>query len=170
MRAAIQALDAEDWQHVAGAVTVAEAEQVLAEIEGRGALCPPDAAVVYAETIVGFYPARQVFDPRIYISGLTAIFAAYPLDFVKRVCNPVTGLPGKQKFLPAPAEVKEALDAEAARRIRIQANARYVLQQAAKREAEAKEAHFWQQQRLPPEIRAQQVAALLKGVVRDAEA
>jgi hypothetical protein len=129
-------------------------------------LCPEFEAAGYAGQLINFYPAREVHDAKTYISGITALMAAYPLDFVRRVCSPVTGLPSKLKFLPTIAEIREALDAEATRRSRIAANARYVLDQHAKAQKQAKEDEQWNSMRPTPEERAKAVSELLKPVGR----
>lgn len=128
--------------------------------------CDAADAASFARQLLGLYPSRDLNDPEIYAKAMTSLLAAYPRDFVKRVCNPVTGLPSRLKFIPTLAEVREALDAEALRRARIAANARYVLDQAAKRAAEAEEeARFNARHPGAPE-RARQVAELLKGLAR----
>lgn len=166
MPSAIRALETDDWRSAARSVTPAEAQAVLDAAEGHDALCPAAEAAQFAGSLVSYYPAREVNDARAYISAMTALMAAFPRDFVKRVCNPVTGLPSRLKFLPTLADVREALDAEATRRTRIIANARYVIEQAAKRAAEAEEeARFAAQHPGAPE-RARRVQELLKGLGR----
>jgi hypothetical protein len=165
----IRFLESDDWRTAVRMVTVAEAETVLAGLADRDDLCSEQEAAGYAARLVNFYPAREVHDARTYIIGITALMAAYPRDFVKRVCNPVTGLPSRLKFLPTIAEVREALDAEATRRTRIAANARYVLQQAEKRAADAEEARRWEAERPAAEERSKRVQEILKGLVRHEE-
>lgn len=164
LQSAIKALETDDWHVAARSVSVVEAQAVLDAMAGHDAHCPPSEAATFAGQLVGYYPAREVNDARTYIAAMTALMAAFPRDFVKRVCNPVTGLPSRLKFLPTLAEVREALDAEANRRKRIEANARYVLDLAAKRAAEAEEAARFAAQRPIAEKRAMQVQELLKGL------
>lgn len=163
--AAIRALEAEDWRSAANAVTPQEAASILAEIAGRDAHCTPAEAAQFARSLIAVYPGRELNDADAYAAALTALFAAYPRDFVKRVCNPVTGLPSRLPFFPTIAEASQALKAEDERRKRITANARYVLEQAEKRRQEAEEARRFEQGRLPPEERARQVQALLRAAV-----
>ena len=165
-KAAIQALEHDDWHTAARSVTPAEATAVLAEMEGRDTRCTDDEAVAFAGQLVNFYPAREVHDARTYIAGLSAVMAAYPRDFVKRVCSPISGIPGRLKFLPTIAEVQDALIAEAERRKRIAANARYVLELEARRKEQAEEDARWTGQRPTAEERARQVQALLQGAAR----
>lgn len=166
LQSATKALDHDDWRSAARAVTVAEAQAVLDGLQGHDHPCPAAEAATFAGQLVNYYPAREVNDARSYIAALTALFAAFPRAFAKRVCDPVTGLPSRLKFLPTLAEVREALDAEATRRKRIAANAQYVLDQAAKRAAEAEEeARFNAKHPGAPE-RARQVQELLRGLGR----
>ena len=139
---------------------------MLEAIEGRNAPCDPAVAATYARTLLGLYPARDLNDPETYAKAMTALMAAYPKDFLKRVCDPVTGLPSKLKFLPTLADVREALDLEASRRAKIIANARYVLDQAAKARAEAEEEARFKAQHPTAEERARQVQELLRGAGR----
>ena len=125
---------------------------------------PPDEASVYASRLLGFYPAREVNDPKAFSSGMTALLSAYPVDLVRRVCDPVTGLPSRLKFLPTLAEVKEALEAELARRKRITANAQWVVSEAEKRAAEAREAVDFERNRPPAEVRKAQAEKLISSI------
>lgn len=99
--------------------------------------CHPVRASEFAHDLLGFYPAREVNNAKVFAAGMTALFVAYPQDLVKRVCDPVRGLPSRLKWLPTIADAREALDAEKLRRDRIAANARWVLKEAEKREREA---------------------------------
>lgn len=166
LQSAIKALENPDWKAAATAVTVAEAQAVLDAVEGHDGLCAPADAAAFAGQLVNYYPAREVNDAKAYIAAMAAMFAAFPRDFAKRVCNPVTGLPSRLKFLPTLAEVREALDTEAARRKLIVANARYVLDQAAKRAAEAEEEARWANKLPTTEDRARQVQRLLQRAVK----
>ncbi|MEN6302285.1 MAG: hypothetical protein ABFD96_06130 [Armatimonadia bacterium] len=151
---------------VALRVSPAEAATVLAELADRDTPCTASEAATFAGQLLGFYPAREVHDARTYVSGMTAVMAAYPRDLVKRICHPVTGLPARLKWLPTIADVNEALTAELDRRKRIAANARTVLDQDAKRRAEAEEARAFSQLRPPPEERARRVQELLRGATK----
>jgi hypothetical protein len=166
---AIKALEEPDWRYAVTAVKPHEAQLALDQLEGRDTLCSASEAATFAEQLVNFYPAREIHDARTYISGMTAIMASFPSDFAKRVCDPVNGIPSRLKFLPTLAEVKEALTAEDKRRVRIAANARYVIEQAEKRAAEAEEARRWEAERPAAEERFKRVQEILKGLVRPEE-
>ena len=142
-----------------------DCEEVIAEIDRRGTvLCSELEAIDAAKAMVGMYPARHVNDPETYSKAIKTIFMHYEADFVRRVIDPVNGLPSTNKFLPAPAEVKEALEAEKTRRFSIRATAAWMLEEHKRRQAEEEERARWAH--LSPEEmerRRQQVADLLAG-------
>ncbi len=162
----IQALETDDWRVAARTVTTEEATAVLAEMADRDTPCSPAEAADRAAGLIALWPGKDLANPDAYAAAVTALFAAYPRDIVKRVCNPVTGLPSRLKFFPVIADLSEALRAEVERRKRIAANARTVLEQAEKARQAAQEAHAFEQLRPPPEERARQVQALLRGAVK----
>lgn len=94
---------------------------------------------------------------------MAALFSAYPSDLVKRVCDPVRGLPGRLKWLPTIADAKEALDAEVSRRMRIEANAKWVTIEADRLAEEARTEADWNKKygSLTEEQRKAKVDALL---------
>jgi hypothetical protein len=157
----IRLLDVDDPRTIGRAVTAYEARTVLEGMEGRDVLCTPSEAAEAVGRLLGLYPGREITDPRTYTQGLTAMLAAYPKDFVKRVCNPVTGLPSRLKFLPTVADLHEALEAEKTRRDRIAAAAKYVIQQDEKRRKEAREAAAFEANRPSLDERARKVKELL---------
>ena len=160
----IRLLDVDDPRTLGRSVTVQEAQAVLDEMAGRDMVCTPNDAAAAVGQLLGLYPGREITDAKTYTQGLTALLAAYPRDFVKRVCNPVTGLPSRLKFLPTLAEVREALDAERLRRDRISASARYIVAQAQRHRKEAEEEAAFQANRPAAEQRARQVQDLLGGL------
>lgn len=120
-------------------VSIAGARAVIEAIEARRDPCVPHVSHSFASQLVGLYPAREVNDATTYLAGITALFSAYPEDFVKRVCDPVTGLPSKSKWLPTIAEIKEALEIEKSKRDKILFNARWTLTEAERRRKAAGE-------------------------------
>lgn len=46
-----------------------------------------------------------------FATGIAAVLSCYPLDIVQHVADPRTGLPGRSKWMPNPAEVRDACDA-----------------------------------------------------------
>lgn len=165
----IRLLDVEDPRTVGRTVTAAEAQAVLDGMAGRDAPCTPSEAATAVGQLLGLYPGREITDARTYAQGLTAMLAAYPRDFVKRVCNPVTGLPSRLKFLPTLADLREALDAERLRRDRIAASARWVVAQAERQRKEAEEAAAFEAGRPTAEDRAKRVQELIGSLRKSAE-
>lgn len=162
----IRALEAEDWRDAVRSVTAAEAEAILADIAGRNTPCTMAEAAQFARDLISLYPSRDLGNPDAYAAAVTTLFASHPRDFVKRVCNPVTGIPSRLKFFPVIADLAEALRAEADRRSRIAANARCVLDEAEKRRKEAEEEARWKAARPSAEERARRVQEIIKGTVR----
>lgn len=166
-RAVVQALEAEDWRSSIRIVKVEEAQAVLRELDGRDELCPPAVAAQAARSLLGLYPTtRDIQDPDTYAAGLTALMAAYPTDFVKRVVNPVTGLASRLKFVPTLADVREALEAERARRNRILSCAITVIQETEKARQKADDEARWAKQLPPPVERAKYVQRLVRGGIK----
>jgi hypothetical protein len=62
--------------------------------------------------LFGCYPAGSANDPEMFITAAAAMLASYPELVVERVCDPLRGLPAKNKFLPAIAEIREACERE----------------------------------------------------------
>jgi hypothetical protein len=65
-----------------------------------------------ATRLFGFFPRSDANDPETFIAGATAMLARYPEAVVTAVCDPIRGLPGTNKFLPAIAEIREACERE----------------------------------------------------------
>src|SRR5262245_5000966 len=60
-------------------------------------------------------------DPQTYSAAVAAVLGdGYSREVVEYVTDPRTGIPSKQKFLPAVAEVREACDARASHLDRMQ--------------------------------------------------
>lgn len=49
-------------------------------------------------------------NPEIYLAACIRVLSAYPEDIMRAVADPITGIAGKQTFLPSIAELKDALD------------------------------------------------------------
>lgn len=137
LRAAATLLDSDCQTNLESAVTTAQATAVLDAMAGRDQPCDAGTAADLARTLIGLYPAREVYDARAYVAGMTAVLMSHPADFARRVCDPARGLPSRLKWLPTLADVTGAIAAERARRERIMANARYVLARQEAREREA---------------------------------
>jgi hypothetical protein len=101
----------------------------------------PDDASRMARTMIGVYPRADVLDPETYVTAIAGTLAQFPPHVSQKVADPINGLPGRLKFLPRVAEVREACEAEAQRQRTIVARARWMIQEheaRAKREAPVK--------------------------------
>lgn len=143
----------------------ADCEAVIQEIDARGTRVTTELeAIDCTKALLGMYPARHVHDADTFGRALATVFMAAELDFVRRVVDPITGLPSRLKYLPTIAEVNEALAAERTRRSQIRATAAWMLREHDRRTAEAEERARWAN--LGEEEMARrkaQVAALLGG-------
>lgn len=63
-----------------------------------------------AQRILGCYRVSDAHDPEIYISAVVAVLAMYPVEVIRNVTIPETGIPSKIKWLPTIAEIKEACE------------------------------------------------------------
>lgn len=161
LQAVARKLDTDSLLVAERSVTVAEAEMLLNSLIGRDEKATPEEASGMARNLVGLYPAREVNDGRAYAAGMAMVLAAHPLDFVRRVCDPVKGLPSRLKWLPTLADVTAAIEEERTRRERIAANARYVICEHQRRERERLEAEEFERNRLPAEERARKAAEVM---------
>ncbi len=59
-------------------------------------------AAAAAERLIGFYPAIQASDPKVYAAGLVKMFASYLEALVNAAVDPVHGLPAAKR-IPAVA-------------------------------------------------------------------
>lgn len=67
------------------------------------------------------YRKDETHNPEVYSAAVSAILSdGYSREVVDYVTDPRTGIPGKQKFLPAVAEVREACEERAAHLERMQ--------------------------------------------------
>jgi len=75
---------------------------------------PPSSleAAQLAKILLSFYRIQDSSDPDIYVAGILEIIRRYPFWVVKKVVNPATGIPSKIKYLPLPAQIIEACEAE----------------------------------------------------------
>jgi hypothetical protein len=94
----------------------AECDQVIAAIDADSAPAGLDAGEQAIRAIIRSHPVADVHDPDGYIAACAAIMSEYPLGVLARVRDPRTGIVRRIKFLPKPAEIAEACDAEMERR------------------------------------------------------
>ena len=149
--------------HTTKLIPSSDAEKIIAMVDARGETkTSPERASASAKMLLGMYPARAVNHADVFVTAVTALFAAYDLDFIKRVCDPIAGLPSRLKYLPTIAEIKEALEAEKARRFKIRAMAHWMLKEHDRRKAEAEERKKWDITSEEIERRRAMVASTLK--------
>ena len=67
-------------------------------------------AVTRATAMLGFYRKDDAWDPEMFLTGISAVLAKYPMDIIDRVTHPADGLPSVLRFPPTPAEVKDACE------------------------------------------------------------
>lgn len=150
-----------DWNHRTKLVSPSEAEGVIAAIEARGeAKMPAERAVNAAQMFMGLFPAKSFNDPKIFVTALSALFAAYDPEFVNRISSPIDGLATRLKFAVSLADVKEALEAERNKRLSILSVAKWTLREH-KRRAEEEEMREFKLSPEEAERRRRQVATLL---------
>ena len=70
----------------------------------------PKQASEAANRLLGYYPVIQASDQKAFVTGLVQLFSAYDADHVAMAVDVVHGLPGKHKFMPNLAEVREFLE------------------------------------------------------------
>ena len=63
-------------------------------------------ALQQATRLLGHYPNARPPNPEAYLNGLAEIFARYPLGIVERCADVYDGIAAREKFPPAPSEVK----------------------------------------------------------------
>lgn len=62
--------------------------------------------------MIACYPNGKPADPQTYIGAIVAVLAEYPVEVVRRVTSPTTGIQRSATFLPTIAELTKALEAE----------------------------------------------------------
>jgi hypothetical protein len=65
----------------------------------------------YARLLLGCYRTGDANDPEVYTAGVIAVLASYPMEVVRLVCDPRSGLPSKVKWLPTIAEIHDECEA-----------------------------------------------------------
>jgi hypothetical protein len=101
-----------------GVIALLESDQIPAGLE---------YAAKAGRAITRVHPKTDVDDFQAYSMAIALIMSEYPKGVLDRVSDPRTGIIRTVKFLPRPAEVAQACDAEAARRTTILENARVMI-------------------------------------------
>ena len=74
--------------------------------------CDPRLAGRLATQLFSCFRASDANDPKTYIAAATAILSRYPEAIVRKVCDPVRGLPSEDKWLPSLAEIRVVCERE----------------------------------------------------------
>lgn len=77
--------------------------------------CSPVLATEAAKLLIGCYRRDDAANADIFATALVSVFCEYSEAIVRHVSDPRTGVPGKQKWFPSIAEVKEECDKVAER-------------------------------------------------------
>lgn len=64
------------------------------------------AAKAGARRLLGCYRAGDANDPETYVSAVISVLARYPIEIIREVTEPATGLPGRSQWLPTVAEIR----------------------------------------------------------------
>jgi hypothetical protein len=91
---------------------LADASRNVLSPSGESAKCTPELAAVMATRLFGFYRASEANDPETFIAGATAMLANYSEAIVRKVCDPLRGLPSTNQWLPSIAEIRTACETE----------------------------------------------------------
>jgi hypothetical protein len=68
------------------------------------------AATRCAEILLGCYRSGEASDPELYIRSIVRVLADYPVEVMRRVTDPLTGLPRRVQWLPSASEVARACE------------------------------------------------------------
>lgn len=74
--------------------------------------CHPETALERVNILLGCYRRGEAENPDIYVAAVAAVLSRFPEEVVRKVTDPVRGLPAKSKWLPSVAEVRAACDEE----------------------------------------------------------
>lgn len=133
---------------------------IIAFIDGQTTrLLTYEQAAQAAQKLVAFYPVKAFNDPETFMEGAAANFEGRDINIVRRVLDPKVGIPARQKFAPAIAEIKEALDEAERHRFKIRATAQWMIDERERRRAAAEDA-AWDYSPEAVEKRKALVAAL----------
>ena len=63
-----------------------------------------------AARLLGCYRTGDANDPQTYIAAVVTVLQQYPIQIIRAVTEPATGIASKLKWLPSIAEIKEACE------------------------------------------------------------
>jgi hypothetical protein len=85
--------------------------------------------------LLGCYRTGDANDPETYISAVVSVLSRYAVHIIRDVTEPATGLPGRLKWLPTVAEIREECEILAQRDQRKFERERQIMAQLEAREA-----------------------------------
>jgi len=88
----------------------------------------------HARLLLGCFRTGDANDPEVYTAGVIAVLSSYPMEVVRLVCDPRSGLPSKVKWLPTIAEIRDECEAWHAPMRRAVAREENIKQQLEERE------------------------------------
>lgn len=74
----------------------------------------PLEALKATKALLGCYRTGEAIDPVRFGGAIAVVLSDYPLNVIRYVCDPRTGLPSTSKWMPNAAEVRAACEARAA--------------------------------------------------------
>ncbi|OFX12057.1 MAG: hypothetical protein A2516_08160 [Alphaproteobacteria bacterium RIFOXYD12_FULL_60_8] len=92
-----------------------EAEALRTHLIGKLAVMTDKQALELTDLMLGAYVNAKPHNPAVYVSSVAAVFQAYPFDIGRKAVDEVR-LNLCPKFPPNAGEIKQALDAERAKR------------------------------------------------------
>lgn len=133
--------------------------------------CEAKPAAEMGRQLLGFFRKVEFEDSHSFAVALAGLFCRYPEGIGRKVCDPVCGLPGRLRFPPSLAEVREELERHMAKRRAIAYRARWMIEEHARRDEEAERerersdpAEMERRRRIVEELsRAAEAAAMPKG-------
>lgn len=110
-------MDLEDQDHFRTIAAASAGPQTVSSSkpsEGHSPSAPDQAfCLKAARTLFACYRKDEAHDPETYCAAVAAVFGDYAEDIIALAIDPRTGIAGKQKFLPAVAEIRSFCEAAA---------------------------------------------------------
>jgi hypothetical protein len=134
--------------------------ELVANIDGDGTPIGGERAAFWVRKLLAGYPNLKPHDAQGYTLIVTEILAAFPEGICRRVIDPVRGI--ATAFPPSRGELRQALDAEVARRKLVRASALWHIEERQRRERAAAEERAFDARRGTEAERAALVRSLLR--------
>jgi len=98
--------------------------------------CDPKVAARMSRELMGCFRKVEFEDASRFSVTLASLFGRYPEGIGRKVCDPINGLPGRLRFPPSLAEVRDELELHMAKRRAIAYRARWMIEERERRESE----------------------------------